>query len=469
MVNIRNRTGCVRLAWAFFALSVVAPLPALKVWAETASKKIEVLPVLANPEQAEVELRALKILEAPAMLRALETARRAMMASHHAKSADRTKSLEVALQDLGGFAALIAAQDSYDPKLIWHVTPKRKWLGRTVPGSRFIFDNPDNIYRYARIDDASDYVLTAKKMGPNGVFTVTVYDYFTGEEGKKLEGAVAVASEDEMNFNADGMTTITIGPGEGRDGQLHLRTKTGSKVIVVREAMGDWERQRPMQMSLRRSDGPPRVKPLTDESRLKFATKLLADATKTTINFETRYSPLPINAFAPTVRRSFAGNPSMIKLGRFKLASDEVMVITVDPQGARFVGASLTSPWTVTLDYIHQSGSLNNTQVEPNKDGTYTYVISAKDPGVQNWLDTDGLHEGGVAIRWEAMSRPLDNPDNAVKSMRIVKRSELGTSLPSEMRLITPSERRRILADRARAYQARCGVHCEINAGLSGY
>ena len=44
---------------------------------------------------------------------------------------------------------------------------------------------------------------------------------------------------------------------------------------------------------------------------------------------------------------------------------------------------------------------LNVSQATPDADGAFTYVIAQTDPGVANWLDTTGLHDGFGIMRWQ--------------------------------------------------------------------
>jgi hypothetical protein len=39
----------------------------------------------------------------------------------------------------------------------------------------------------------------------------------------------------------------------------------------------------------------------------------------------------------------------------------------------------------VSMPTEHRFASRNNGQSTPNPDGTYTYVLSARDPGAANW------------------------------------------------------------------------------------
>ena len=65
----------------------------------------------------------------------------------------------------------------------------------------------------------------------------------------------------------------------------------------------------------------------------------------------------------------------------------------VSDGGAEYFTVPLSNIWGTTLDLVDRTGSLNKAQSVANEDGTYTYVISAPDPGVANWIDSDGLNE----------------------------------------------------------------------------
>ena len=78
-------------------------------------------------------------------------------------------------------------------------------------------------------------------------------------------------------------------------------------------------------------------------------------------------------------------------MGRFDLNPGEAFVVDVSDGGAEYFTVPLSNIWGTTLDIVDRTGSLNKAQSVPNEDGTYTYVISPTDPGVANWIDSDGL------------------------------------------------------------------------------
>ena len=141
--------------------------------------------------------------------------------------------------------------------------------------------------------------------------------------------------------------------------------------------------------------------------------------------------------------------------GNFKIADDEALVVTLDSLGAQYVGFDLTNPWLVSIEHIRGSGSLNNAQAQANRDGTITYVIAAKDPGVYNWLSTEGIHSGNILIRWQALPATTTTADAAVQSVKVVKLRELNAALPADFRQVTAVERRQLVEQRAAAYAHR--------------
>jgi hypothetical protein len=109
----------------------------------------------------------------------------------------------------------------------------------------------------------------------------------------------------------------------------------------------------------------------------------------------------------------------------------------------------LTNELYETTDWYNNQASLNDSQSQPDPDGILRVVVSAKDPGVPNWLDTSGYPTGVIQGRWtECDSQP-------VPSVRKVPVDQVYRSLPTSTRHVTPQERDRILRDRRAAVQQR--------------
>ena len=140
-------------------------------------------------------------------------------------------------------------------------------------------------------------------------------------------------------------------------------------------------------------------------------------------------------------------------MGRFELNPGETFVVDVSDGGAEYFTVPLSNIWGTTLDIVDRTGSLNKAQSVPNEDGTYTYVISPTDPGVANWIDSDGLHEAILTLRMAEFGGDGPKEDLGARG-RVVKLDDLEKEVPS-LRRVSTAERAAELADRRAAYLRR--------------
>jgi hypothetical protein len=140
-------------------------------------------------------------------------------------------------------------------------------------------------------------------------------------------------------------------------------------------------------------------------------------------------------------------------MGRFDLSPGEAFVVDVSDGGAEYFTVPLSNIWGTTLDLVDRTGSLNKAQSVPNEDGTYTYVISPTDPGVANWIDSDGLHEAILTLRMAEFGPDGPTEDLGARG-RVVKLDDLDREVPTLPRVST-QQRATELADRRASYLRR--------------
>jgi hypothetical protein len=80
-------------------------------------------------------------------------------------------------------------------------------------------------------------------------------------------------------------------------------------------------------------------------------------------------------------------------------------------------------------------------QADPSPDGVFRIVLSLQDPGVHNWLDTMGLHQGVVILRFAGAQSPV------APTARLVKLADVERELP-DARRVGSDERRAQIAQR---------------------
>ena len=139
---------------------------------------------------------------------------------------------------------------------------------------------------------------------------------------------------------------------------------------------------------------------------------------------------------------------------RTHVADDEALVLTVNLGGAKYFIAPVYARWLITTDYVNHTQTLNNQQAVPNPDGTYTFVISPTDPHVYNWIDTVGIHEGLLNLRWQGLPSTASASAPSA-TLKLVKLADLKGQLPATTRFVTSDERTAQIAARVNSYASR--------------
>jgi hypothetical protein len=93
--------------------------------------------------------------------------------------------------------------------------------------------------------------------------------------------------------------------------------------------------------------------------------------------------------------------------------------VTLRPPECDFWNFQLANWWMESLDYRFHKVHVNKHTAVYGADGSVEIVVSARDPGHPNWLDTCGHGRGTMCVRW---IRAKTHPD---PEARVVKLSEL--------------------------------------------
>jgi hypothetical protein len=251
----------------------------------------------------------------------------------------------------------------------------------------------------------------------------------------------------DLTIAPNGSFRITLG-GEGA-GSNHVATAPGPITIGIRDTLSDWS-QRPTRLTLRRVDGQPAAPFSQAELRRRVLAKLGGYVRFWAAFGDSWFGGLEPNSFAAPIPRD--GGWGFVAGVRYKLEPGEAILVTTDRGEARYTGFQVIDPWMIAPDARRHQASLNLSQSTPNADGSFTYVISPTDPGVANWLDTGGLHEGFAIIRWQGFP-PGATKDGLFRDFRLIKISEL-SALPALPR-VTPAQRQARLKARAAGYVSR--------------
>jgi hypothetical protein len=416
------------------------------------------IPTFEMSDQVALEKQALRIFAMPQFQQQKKLIEEQYRQHWIAKTPDG----QMGLQNVADTIAFAAVQfaltdDTSQPRLMWAFNAPHTWDGINVPGSGFSNGNPDNIYRIVGIDGASSYEITGQRRGIGP--SQAVFMLFTtipGSEDAHLENqegapVIATLTDKDLTFGPDGSFKITINAGSGTPGVAHLQSKPNVKMLMVRDILADWNRHFPNRLSMKRISGP-NLTPPSDEVLADRAAAIL----KAEVSFWLRFFDENNFKKPPNTRETCHGRKGgwgYAMSNSYKMGEGEAVVMRVNPHGSQYQAIQISDPWGITTDYIGRTSGLNNAQTKPNADGTITYVISPIDPGVWNWLDSEGRHMGMWTIRWQHV--PVSLTADAVEQIEVVKIKDLKSVLPKETVWVTPEDRKKQLTERKNSYALR--------------
>jgi hypothetical protein len=94
----------------------------------------------------------------------------------------------------------------------------------------------------------------------------------------------------------------------------------------------------------------------------------------------------------------------------YVLAPDQALVMAGRWPPCRCANVDLWNRFQQTFDYANRQVTLNRKQTHLEPDGSFRIVIAHEDPGVPNWLDTEGRPFGMVFWRFFLPEGPIETP-----------------------------------------------------------
>lgn len=314
------------------------------------------------------------------------------------------------------------------------------FIAGTGPYTKMGLDNPDTLYFGARINDDAEYVVT----GTRGTTCDLSFQVLSGNyTDSNVPGSDAAFDDRAIDIDADGNFEVRFGPEDPAGRRNYFTLAPGASQLVVREVYSDWSQRRGT-VRIERADrmGVPYDALTPEETAKRFARagKALVSRVKTWLQFpEWFYLKLPVNTMTEPRLTPGGLATQFSSVGHYDLAEDQAMIITVPKSDAPYQGFQLGSMWYISLDYTGHQTSLNNTQAQVDPDGMIRMVISERNPGVTNWIETVGHPRGILQFRWQRTSRdftPADGP-----TVEVVGIDEIAAKLPyHEQNKITPED-----------------------------
>jgi hypothetical protein len=305
--------------------------------------------------------------------------------------------------------------------LMFDTDPERPFFRRIVSRTRkMLGDNPDAIYYTAPVRHDRAYRVTGNMAG--SVYLSFTVEMNTDEGGYSTQTA-GVLRDDDFDIAADGSFEVFFGGDEQPSNWLALAS--GATELIVRcyfeeAAPVAADPNRMVPLAIEPIETPPAPAPWDDASVaaawrrvVHFVRGRTLDQPKPGEREQPSWVSTTPNEFPPPELPgsfAFAAADAAYSMAPYALGPDEALVITGRWPRCRFANVALWNRYLQTYDYVHRPVSRNRANTELEPDGSFRMVIAHEDPGVPNWIDTEGRAFGMVFWRFFLPEGDVDTP-----------------------------------------------------------
>jgi hypothetical protein len=347
---------------------------------------------------------------------------------------ERAEGYRYLLRLIAGAHELEFEFDRRHPKLTRMMTPIRKFKG----------DGTDTLYHEAKLDEGLSYEFELRR-GEDIFFSATVYAYDENDAYYIVDDLI----DDRIEFeDEDGEQVARIHlSAERPDGVRNwIELKGDRPILFTRQYFPEFVhntdegRYRPGLMTIRCVSEVPNPDAYSEPdlaAGLGRVRDFIEDATDVSVGLSifaglnliaydtTRdgqtvdvtqitegkmhldderhddYTPQQLAAMVdPKLVANNLPGPGIQYLGAwFKLAEDEAIKITGKDVPCRYWSCQILTRYLESGDFRFHKVGINNRQVKLGDDGSFTIYASHRNPGIDNWVCTQGYRNGHILIR----------------------------------------------------------------------
>lgn len=374
-----------------------------------------------------------------------------------ANALQRADAFRFLTQNLGqAFDLALETRDPAFPQIHWFTTPTMKLGG----------DVADFTYRQAWISGEHAYRITGRR-GTARWLNITVQgprpETIPGTPWPSLHEPFGDIPEcnilgSQLETDAEGNFELVIG-GEPRATNW-LPLTPGSRKLFIREAFDAWA-ETPTPLTIERI-GMAEPRPLPSPAQMNEAMDWAGRFMTGLMQQWPEHSWTTSRGVCdPDQRNTFPGaaanDASDAKRGRmaahmiWRLEPDEALIVEMDMHEGFWI-FGMGGAFAGSMDFLYRPVSYTPARTRIDADGVVRLVIAHGDPGVHNWLDTQGFSDGNLTYRNLLTQSP------ARFRTRLVKSADVLQHLPADTALVSAAEREALLLERYRAIKLRYGI-----------
>jgi hypothetical protein len=337
-----------------------------------------------------------------------------------------------------------------------------------TPIRSFIGDGPDTLYHDAKLDDALSYEFTIRR-GDDIFFSIVIYA--SDEEG--MRSMVSFLIDKDIVFDDDEGTqiaTIHISKERPNGVKNWLELKGGQPFIMTRQYFPecvievDRGKHHAATMDIRCTDDVPVPSQYSEADLSVGLDRIIAFVEDTvdaglgvsaitgmsTIAYDEENNSTPtrigedgtlavdearddehmvdevFEMIDPKVVANNLPGPGIGYAGvSYTLADDEAIVVAGKDVPCRYWSCQVFDHYLRAGDYRHHPVAVNNRQTVFDDDGSFRIYASKENPGVQNWICTEGHRRGQVVLRTLLAETDLDPEISVIKLADIPEKDRI--------------------------------------------
>ena len=296
--------------------------------------------------------------------------------------------------------------------------------------------NTDNHYLRAKVDPRGKYRIRLDTTGLRNLIVSTP----EGEMQLEQYRVFAERSLDDFTIEADGNLEILLSAQEEGENWVPLHPEVDH--ILVRLYVADWENDAVPAVSIDREGYQGLAPGPLQPARVAQGLDRAAHWIESTVVYWNRFLSARRqrsgdNALSPPAAVPGGAEDIQYGGGWYRLAPGEGLLIECPRPRAQYWSVQLYSAaWFESLDLTNRVCSLNGEQMQIDDDDHFRLVVAAQDPGIPNWLDTEGRADGMVSYRW------IWSEDAPAPSTHVIALGELRRHLPDATPHFSAAERR---------------------------
>jgi hypothetical protein len=284
------------------------------------------------------------------------------------------------------------------------------------PTLKFGGEGADNPAFFAPLDTRRRYRIRGKRKGEVYI-SVTVYK--GKEEGDWNDGVVSALNHNEFEIKEDGSYEIDVGL-EPRPGSLHMDPGAANCVMsrhyYENEICGIADPEIHPEIDIETLDDPiyPRpVSPASLSSKLRAAIRFMHEQTLARPPMSPDRTPSWFSQpeqWTPTEGGGAGAVDNAYCAGLIVLPPDKALVIEGRFPECVYANVMIWNRYMQGLDYRYRQTSLNRKQMEQTPEGRFRLIVAHQEPGLPNWLDTEGRMTGILYWRFLLPEGDIEQP-----------------------------------------------------------